>query len=87
MKLGNGENCEHRHTRKGLYALEVSGCSEVDVGARVDLVEVRSTGGIETDTTLLCRGRSTCASFMSRPYLMMPSSPGAAVGAGKAEAR
>src|SRR5258706_1359991 len=87
LKLGNGENCEPWHITKGWYALEGGfGGSEVDVSTGADLVEV-ATGGIGIDTALLCRGRNTCASFMSRPYLMMPSSPGAAVGAGRAEAK
>lgn len=73
--------------QKGGYTHEdVSACSEVDDAVEADLLVDRSPPtGTETDT--LCRGRNACSSFTPRPYLMMWCSPGAAVGAGRAETR
>jgi hypothetical protein len=87
LTLENVENYEPRYATKIWYAHEGSaGDEEVDVGARSVMVEamVEATPNAVSTLTPTCRGPKPRASSIFRPYLMMSSSPGAAVGAGKA---
>jgi hypothetical protein len=63
---------------------EVAVDEEVDAEVVEALAVVGSGAGSEIDTPPLCRGFKPRASSAARPYLMMSSSPGAAVGTGKA---
>jgi hypothetical protein len=78
LTLENVESYEPRYTTRIWYTHE---------GGAGD--EEACTGAPSSNTTLsvmrsLCRGSKPRASSTPRPYLMMLSSPGAAVGAGKA---
>ena len=88
LTLKNGEICEPGYATKiGCAPGEGAGeDGELLDEAGVDLALDGSWGsGADNVIPPLCRGRSSLASSTSRPYLMMSSSPGAAVGAGKAE--